>query len=31
MVDVGQIRELIARSLERRGGERWSRIEPLPH
>ena len=29
MVDVGEVRELIARSIERHGGERWSRIERL--
>jgi hypothetical protein len=29
MVDVGQVRELIARSIDRHGGERWSRIERL--
>jgi hypothetical protein len=29
MVDAAQAREVIARSIERHGGERWSRIERL--
>ena len=29
MVDAAHARELIARSIDRHGGERWSRIERL--